>query len=146
MPTANAASIAAGLTILVLVLLLRAFGASLVLPTTAVSRIAALGPRDHAHAVSDLRGTAAEGLMASPIAGEEGAGNGSAPGCAPSQGTGSSQDSRFWRDVPDTSHDNDFGHDVPDTSQDRSFAVDACDLSYPEFGTPGRRTNSSASR
>jgi hypothetical protein len=135
MPPANAATIA-GLLILLLLLRPTAFGASLLLPTTAVSRITALGPRDDARAVSGLPDAAAEGRTASPTAGEEGAGTSAASGCASGQGTGSSHDTGFWRDVPDTSHDDDFGHDVPDTAHDRGFAVDACDLADPAFGTP----------
>jgi hypothetical protein len=88
MPTANAATIAAGLLILVLLLLPTAFGAALLLPTTAVSRIA----------------TSREGHTASPIPGEAGTGTRAAPGCVAGQGTGSSRDTGFWHDVPDISH------------------------------------------
>jgi hypothetical protein len=121
MPTANAATIAAGLLILVLLLLPTVFGAALVPPSTAVSRIAA----------------SREGHTASPIAGEAGAGTRAAPGCSAGQGTGSSRDTGFWHDVPDRSHDTELWHDVPDKSHDWGFVVDACDPSDPASGTPG---------
>jgi hypothetical protein len=120
MPTANAATIAAGLLILVLLLLPTAFGAALLLPTTAVSRIA----------------TSREGHTASPIPGEAGTGTRAAPGCVAGQGTGSSRDTGFWHDVPDISHDTELIHDTPDTSHDWGFIVNVCDLADPASGTP----------
>ena len=120
MPTANAATIAAGLLILGLLLLLTACGPALVPSHTGVSRIAA----------------SSEGHTASPITGENGTGTRAAPGCLELQGTGSSRDTGFWHDVPDRSHDTELIHDVPDTSHDWGFVVDVCALADPAFGTP----------
>ena len=120
MPTANAATIAAGLLILALLLLPTAFGAALVPPRTAVSRLAA----------------SREGHMASPIIGEAGAGTRAAPGCVQVPGMGASRDPGFWHDVPDISHDTELIHDVPDKSHDWGFIVNVCDPSDPAFGTP----------
>jgi hypothetical protein len=119
MPPAHAATIAASLLILVLLLLPTAFGDAL-LPTTAVSRIAA----------------SKEGYTASSSAGEAGAGTRTAPGCVAGQGTDSSRDTGFWHDVPDRSHDTELIHDVPDTSHDWGFIVNVCDLADPASGTP----------
>jgi hypothetical protein len=120
MPPANAATIAAGLLILVLLLLPTAFGDALVPPRTAVSRIAA----------------AREGHTASPLPGENGTGTRAAPGCVAGQGMGSSRDTSFWHDVPDISHDTELFHDVPDTSHDWGFIVTVCDPSESGSGTP----------
>jgi hypothetical protein len=120
MPTANAATIAASLLILGLLLLLTTCGTALVPPRTAVSRLAAFR----------------EGYTTSPITGENGTGTRAAPGCVELQGTGSSRDTGFWHDVPDRSHDTELIHDVPDTSHDWGFVVDVCALADPAFGTP----------
>jgi hypothetical protein len=120
MSTAHAATITVGLLILVLLLLPTAFGAALVPPSTAVSRIAA----------------SREGHTASPFAGEAGTGTSTAPGCVAGQGMVSSRDTGFWHDVPDRSHDTGLFHDVPDKSHDWGLFVDVCDPSDPDFGTP----------
>src|SRR5215207_7391469 len=103
MPPAHAATIAAGLLIVGLLLLPTVFGAALVPPHTAVSRIAA----------------SREGPTAFPIAGEASGGTRTAPGCVAGPGMGSSRDTGFWHDIPDRSHDTELIHDVPDTSHDR---------------------------
>ena len=120
MPPAHAATIAAGLLILVLLLLPTAFSAALVSPRTAVSPIAA----------------SRVGHMASPITGENGTGTSAAPGCVDVPGMGSSRDTGFWHDVPDRSHDTELFHDVPDKSHDWGFIVNVCDPSDLAFGTP----------
>ncbi len=120
MPPAHAATIAAGLLILVLLLLPIVFEAVLVSPRTAVSRLAA----------------SREGHTASPITGEHGTGTRAAPGCVDVPGMGSRRDTGFWHDVPDISHDTELIHDVPDTSHDWGFIVNVCDPSDRAFGTP----------
>ena len=120
MPSAHAATIAAGLLILVLLLLPTVFGAALVPPRTAVSRIVA----------------SREGPTASPIAGLAGAGTRAAPGCVAVPGLGSRRDTGFWHDVPDRSHDTELIHDVPDKSHDWGLIVNVCDPSDPASGTP----------
>jgi hypothetical protein len=118
MPPAHAATIAAGL--LILVLLPTVFGAAFLLPSTTVSRIAA----------------SREGHTASPIPGKAGTGTRAAPGCVDVHGIRSSRDTGFWHDVPDISHDTELIHDVPDTSHDWGFIVTVCDPADPASGTP----------
>ena len=120
MPTATAATIAAALLILVLLLLPTVFGTAFLLPSTTVSRIAA----------------SREGHTASPIPGEAGTGTRAAPGCVDVHGIRSSRDTGFWHDVPDRSHDTELIHDVPDKSHDWGFVVNVCDPSDPASGTP----------
>jgi hypothetical protein len=119
-PPAHAATIAAGLLIVGLLLLPTAFSAALVSPRTAVSGSAA---SSEAHTASPITDAA---LVPPPAA----------PGCVDVQGMGSSRDTGFWHDVPDRSHDTELIHDVPDTSHDWGFVVDVCDPSDPAFGTP----------
>ena len=120
MPPAHAATIAAGLLIVGLLLLTTVFGAAFLLPSTTVSRIAA----------------PSEGHTASPIPGEAGTGTRAAPGCVDVQGIRSSRDTGFWHDVPDRSHDTELWHDVPDKSHDWGLIVNVCDPSDPASGTP----------
>ena len=120
MPPAHAATIAAGLLILVLLLLPTAFGGAVLLPSTMVSRLAA----------------SREGHTPSPSAGDAGGGTRTAPGCVEVPGIRSSRDTGFWHDVPDRSHDTELIHDIPDTSHDWGFVVIVCNPSDPASGTP----------
>jgi hypothetical protein len=120
MPTAHAATIAAGLLILVLLLLPTTFDAALVPPRTGVSRIAAAREGHTASSITDAA------LVPPPAA----------PGCVDIQGMGSSRDTGFWHDIPDRSHDTGLFHDVPDKSHDWGLIVNVCAPSDPASGTP----------
>ena len=117
---AHAATIAAGLMILVLLLLPTVFGAAFLLPSTTVSRIAA----------------SREGHTPSPFTGENGTGTRAARGCIEVPGLAFGWDTGFWHDVPDRSHDTELIHDVPDKSHDWGLIVNVCDPSDPASGTP----------